>query len=214
MDGLSGDLKARFGDCRVLAECSAADGLATLVELRARGDDVAVVIADHHMPAMTGVEFLARAHELHPDAKRVLLIDRDYSSTNPIVRAIALGRIDHHLTKPWLLRRGLYPAVTDMLAGWAKSSQEPLIKVFRIVGRQWDPRSHEIRERRRGASSRLDDIDRNGARSRTDPGAGAGGHRASAARPGRLTSGDPWVVDCLITIRPSSVTVPSYLGHA
>jgi hypothetical protein len=31
-------------------------------------------------------DFLARAHELHPGAKRVLLVDRDYSSTSPAVQ--------------------------------------------------------------------------------------------------------------------------------
>jgi thioredoxin reductase (NADPH) len=46
-------------------------------------------------------DFLARAHELHPRAKRVLLVDRDYSSTSPVVQAMTLGRVDYHIVRPW-----------------------------------------------------------------------------------------------------------------
>jgi hypothetical protein len=31
----------------------------------------------------------------------VLLIDREYTSANPVVEAMTLGLIDHHLSKPW-----------------------------------------------------------------------------------------------------------------
>jgi hypothetical protein len=46
-------------------------------------------------------ELLARAHELHPRVKRVLLVDRDYSSTSPAVQAMSLGRADCHVVRAW-----------------------------------------------------------------------------------------------------------------
>jgi thioredoxin reductase (NADPH) len=59
---LRDDLSRRFGkDFRVIAESSAAAGLATLRELAAGQHSVALLIADHHMHEMPGAEFLACA---------------------------------------------------------------------------------------------------------------------------------------------------------
>ena len=84
----------------------------------------------HEMP---GVDFLARAHELHPLAKRVLLVDRDYSARSPVVQAMTLGQADYHLTKPWLLEQDLYREVSEFLAEWAKD-QEAGFELFYLVG--------------------------------------------------------------------------------
>ena len=46
--------------------------------------NVALLIAEQEMAEMGGVEFLLAAHELHRDAKRVLLVDRDLAPSNPI----------------------------------------------------------------------------------------------------------------------------------
>src|SRR5215472_10071101 len=101
---LRDDLGRRFGqDFRVIGESSAAAGLARLREMSGRREPVALLIADHRMSEMTGVDFLARAHHLHPLAKRVLLVERDYSACSPVVQAMTLGQADYHLTKPWIL---------------------------------------------------------------------------------------------------------------
>ncbi len=101
---LRDDLSRRFReDFRVIGETSAASGLATLRELADAGLPVALLIVDHNMSEMPGVDFLARAHEMHPKAKRVLLVERDYSVRSPAVRAMTLGQADYHLSKPWML---------------------------------------------------------------------------------------------------------------
>src|SRR3712207_7432274 len=51
----------------------------SLERLAARSEPVALVIAGQWMSDMSGVELLTRAHGLHPAAKRVLLVDRDYT---------------------------------------------------------------------------------------------------------------------------------------
>ena len=90
---LRDDLTRRFGeDFRVAAESSAADGLAALRGLADLHESVALVIADHHLSAMPGTDFLAHAHDLHPLAKRVPLVERDYSARSPVVRAMTLAR--------------------------------------------------------------------------------------------------------------------------
>jgi thioredoxin reductase (NADPH) len=146
LEALETDLARRFGnDCRILSEHEPAEGLASLERLAASSAPVALLIADQQMSDMSGVDFLVQAHALHPSAKRILLVERDYTAANPIVPAMTLGQIDYHLVKPWFPVQGLYPAVSEFLTAWA-SSQEPDFKMFRIVGRKQSARAHEIRD--------------------------------------------------------------------
>lgn len=146
LKALEGDLSRRFGnDCRILCERSPDEGIAALEALAARTEPVALLVADQRLPAMTGVDFLVRAHAVVPSAKRILLVERDYTQANPIVPAMVRGQIDYHLVKPWIPEQGLYPAVSDFLAAWA-ASREPTFKLFRIVGPQRSPRAHQIRD--------------------------------------------------------------------
>jgi thioredoxin reductase (NADPH) len=140
------DLGRRFGhDFRIVAETSAAAGLAALRDLAAAHEPVALLIADKDMPEMPGVAFLARAHKTHPLAKRVLLIERDYSARSPLVDAMTLGQADYHITKPWMLEQDLYRQVSEFLADWAKD-QEAGFELFHIVGSPTDRSSHDLRE--------------------------------------------------------------------
>jgi DNA-binding NarL/FixJ family response regulator len=106
---LRDDLERRYGrDYRILADTSAAAGLRQLEELRAQHARIALVIADQWMPEMTGVDFLAHAQDLHPTAKRALLIDAmDQSAFPAILQATALGRIDPLKRTPHLLETSL-----------------------------------------------------------------------------------------------------------
>ena len=146
VNALRDDLSRRFGqDFRILAGTSPAAGLASLRQLAADGVSVALLIVDDDMPGMPGAEFLARARELHPLAKRVLLVERDYSRCSPVVAAMTLGEADYHLTKPWLLEQDLYREVSEFLAEWAKG-QEAGFDLFHVIGEPQDARSHELRE--------------------------------------------------------------------
>src|SRR5215211_3234405 len=61
------ELRQRYGSYyRVACEGSPEAGMRTLRELRAAGEDVAVVLADQWMPGMTGVEFLTHTRPLYP----------------------------------------------------------------------------------------------------------------------------------------------------
>ena len=143
---LEDDLARRFGnDTRIIAVDGPAAGLERLAALADRDEAVAIVIADHEMTSVTGVEFLARAHALHPMAKRVLLVERDYTAANPIVPAMTLGRIDYHLVKPWFPERGLYPAVSEFLASWADQGADDFT-LFRIVAGPNSARAYELRD--------------------------------------------------------------------
>jgi thioredoxin reductase (NADPH) len=145
MDALRDDLSQRFGgDFRVIGESSPAAGLAALRALADEHEPVALLIVDHDMCGMTGVDFLARAHEMHPRAKRVLLVERDYSASSPIVQAMTLGQADYHLTKPWVLEQDLYREISEFLAEWAQD-QRAGFDLFQVIGGLQDRGTHELR---------------------------------------------------------------------
>ena len=58
-----------------------------------------IIITDQRMPGMTGVEFLERIIEKHPDPMRILLTG--YSDLNAVIDAVNKGKIFHYLSKPW-----------------------------------------------------------------------------------------------------------------
>lgn len=146
LGALEADLRRRFGnDTYIIAADGPAAGLARLHALAEAADPVALVIADQSMPEMTGIEFLGSAHALHPLAKRILLVERDYTAANPIVPAMMRGQIDYHLVKPWIPDLGLYPAVSEFLASWARTGPEGFT-MFRIAAEENSARGHEIRD--------------------------------------------------------------------
>jgi thioredoxin reductase (NADPH) len=145
---LAGDLERRFGrDHRVLTETSPGAALEALEGLAARDEEVALVVAGQKMAELPGVLTLVRAHELHPSAKRVLLVGRrEWTPTNPAVQAMTLGQIDTYLFEPWLpVERFLYLPISQVLADWLPSHGSSF-EGIRIVGPRWGTRSHELRD--------------------------------------------------------------------
>ena len=64
---LQDDLGRRFSeDFRIIGDSSVSAGLATLRELADAGEPVALLIVDHDLNGLPGVDFLARAHAMHP----------------------------------------------------------------------------------------------------------------------------------------------------
>jgi thioredoxin reductase (NADPH) len=141
LEVLLSDLSRRFGnDFNVKGETSPQAALAALEDMAAANDPVALLLVDDAAP-----ELLARAHELHPGAKRVLLVDRDYSSTSPAVQAMALGRADYHIVRPWADNEMMYRAMSEYLSSWT-GEQEPNFEEFRIVAAEGDSRVAQLRD--------------------------------------------------------------------
>jgi thioredoxin reductase (NADPH) len=147
-------LARRFGaDYRVLTAGAPQAALDTLGRLADRGDQVALLAADLHLPGMDGVELLERAHLLHRGASRVLLVAMDryytripFSELAALQRATALGRIDFSVVKGWVTpEEWLYPQVQEALSAWTMANR-PRHVVYRIIGEQWSPRSHDLRD--------------------------------------------------------------------
>src|SRR5918996_682044 len=142
------ELRQRYGSYyRVACEDSPEVGMRTLRELRAAGEEVAVVLADQWMPGMTGVEFLTHTRQLYPGAKRALLFERGNRTTRePILQAMALGQIDSYVPKPERPPdEEFHRSIAQFLEEWTKDYRPASVAV-RIVGEPWSARCHELRD--------------------------------------------------------------------
>lgn len=138
------DLRAHCGESyRIVRTVSGADALATLEEFHRRDQPVALIVSDHRMPEMSGIEFLERSIELAPGAKRVLLTA--YADTDVAIKAINDVGLDHYLLKPWAPpHERLFPIVDDLLSDWERSN-DTRFDGIRVVGNRWSGQSYDTR---------------------------------------------------------------------
>ncbi|HEY2469653.1 MAG TPA: FAD-dependent oxidoreductase [Terracidiphilus sp.] len=138
------DLRRQYGaEYRVLRAASGQAALDTLELLKPRGEPVALLLSDQRMPGMTGVDFLERARDVYPEAKRVLLTA--YADTEAAIQAINTARIHYYLTKPWdPPEEKLYPVLTDLLDDW-KAGYVPPFEGLRVIGNRWSLHDHMLR---------------------------------------------------------------------
>ena len=138
------DLRRQYGATyRVMRAASGQAALDTLAQVKTRQEPVALLLSDQRMPGMAGVEFLERARELYPDARRVLLTA--YADTEVAIRAINTARIHYYLTKPWdPPEEKLYPVLSDLLEDW-QAGYRPPFEGLRVIGYRWSLRDHRVR---------------------------------------------------------------------
>jgi thioredoxin reductase (NADPH) len=139
------DLRRRYGERhRIVRAESGPSALDALRQMKLRGDLVAVILADYRMPEMNGIEFLERAMDIYPGARRVLLTA--YADTGAAIDAINVVDLDHYLLKPWdPPEEKLYPVVDALLDAWLESDHRPVPET-KVVGHRWSARCSEVRE--------------------------------------------------------------------
>jgi thioredoxin reductase (NADPH) len=144
LSAISRDLRRQYGEFyRIVRADSGRVALDALRELKQRNDPVALFLVDQRMPQLTGVEFLAEAMELYPDAKRVLLTA--YADTDAAIQAINRVAIHHYLLKPWdPPEEALYPVIDDLLDDWQAAFRPPY-EGIRLVAHRWSPEAHELK---------------------------------------------------------------------
>ena len=145
------ELRERYArDYAVMCEESCAAALRTLERLRAEGQPVALVLSGQWLSGMTGADLLGRVHQLHPHAKRGLLIEwggwGDQPTGEAIHEAMAHGRIDYYVLRPsGRPDEVFHQAVSGFLLEWSHS-QKIAPHTIHVVGQSWSGRAYEIRD--------------------------------------------------------------------
>src|ERR1051325_8228054 len=139
------DVRTEYRDeYKAAATESATEALELIKELKLKNEAVALFISDQRMPEMEGIAFLEKAKEIFPEAKQVLLTA--YSDIEAAIRAINNVKLDYYLLKPWNPpEEKLYPVVDDLLEDW-QALYKPDHEGIRIIGFQWSPKSHRLKE--------------------------------------------------------------------
>jgi thioredoxin reductase (NADPH) len=139
------DLRRKYGDRHRIVRAESGDqALDALREMKLRGDEVAVLLADYRMPRMSGLEFLEAAMDIYPAARRVLLTA--YADTSAAIEAINVVDLDYYLLKPWdPPEEKLYPVIDAQLEAWAATERRPVVET-KVIGHRWSARSTEVRE--------------------------------------------------------------------
>jgi thioredoxin reductase (NADPH) len=160
---VSRDLRRGFGErYRVMRAGSGAEGLELLRQVRARGEQVALLVADQRMPGLSGTDYLVKARELAPEAKRVLLTA--YADTEAAIQAINEVSLDYYLLKPWdPPEEQLFPVLEDLLTTWEAGAALEAGGV-RVIGHRFSKDSHDVRDflARNRVPARWLDVERDG----------------------------------------------------
>jgi len=139
------DLRRKYGEHhRIVRADSAADALDALRQMKLRGEQVAVLLADYRMPNMNGIEFLEQAMDIFRYAKRVLLTA--YADTEAAIKAINVVDLDYYLLKPWdPPEEKLYPVIDELIAAW-KATEHKAVPETKVIGHRWSAPSVQARE--------------------------------------------------------------------
>ncbi len=157
------DLRRHFGErFRIVRAGSGAEALELLRQIRTRGEQVALLLADQRMPAMAGTDYLTEARLIAPEAKRVLLTA--YADTEAAIAAINKVHLDYYLLKPWDPPEDqLFPVVEDLLTTWESGAALESGGV-RVIGHRFSKETHDLRDflARNRVPARWLDVERDG----------------------------------------------------
>jgi thioredoxin reductase (NADPH) len=149
LENVTRELQRRYGaDYRVVCESSPDEALRKLKDMQVDSDEVAIVLADHTMGDQGGADLLARVKELHPRAKRGLLVEwrgwADRETAKKILSAMALGDIDYYVLKPWRSPDELFHrTITEFLQEWRRLDPSGPSEI-ELVAESDSKRAHEL----------------------------------------------------------------------
>ena len=137
------DLGVRFGGhYEIEGHVDASAASTALGQHAEQGRSVAAVLVGD-TAACGGGGFRAGIREIHPHARRVLIVRRgEWKNEHPAVEAMRTGQADAYVFVPWgLPERWLYLPMTELLADW-EASQRPPTEVVQIVGEERERPEH------------------------------------------------------------------------
>ncbi len=102
--------------------------------------DVAVVLADLHMPGLPGVEVLARVAQIRPHCRRAVVTG--FPESEDLIASINAGHLHYVITKPWKLTDLLQ--TVDQLVQTYRLERDNTRLVDELRGVNSQLREHEI----------------------------------------------------------------------
>jgi thioredoxin reductase (NADPH) len=144
------ELRDRYaGHYRLVCTRSPHEALASLEDLAASGEEVALVLAGQSLSERTTGELLDGARRLHPHAKRGLLIEwsslGEPATGEAIFDSMAHGRVDHYVLRPSASPDELFHlAISSLLLEWAEARRTSPHTTY-VVGESWSGRAYELR---------------------------------------------------------------------
>ncbi len=148
LERITAELERYARDYRVVCNGSADAALAQLESMREAGTSVAIVLAAKS-PTLEGEDLLAQVHDLHPHAKRALLIPwggwGDEETAEAIRSAMACGHIDYYVLRPGSPPDELFHrTISEFLHEWRRIQVSGRREIT-LVADPWSPRGHELR---------------------------------------------------------------------
>ncbi len=151
LSSIESELTGRYAThYRVLCQRSPRAALDALHAMRGDGTEVVVVLAAVWMAEMHGAMLLAEAGELHPHAKRALMIEwgawGDPPTAAAIFEAMAQRHMDYYLMKPLQAPdEQFHRTVAEFLQEWSRA-RAPSASEVTLVARHWSQRGYELRD--------------------------------------------------------------------
>jgi len=150
LERIAAELQRYTRDYRVVCLPSTEAALAQLDATNEPETAVAIVLAARcTMQELKGEVLLAHVHDLHPHAKRALLISwggwADADTADAIRTAMALGHIDYYALKPFSTPDELFHRlVSELLHEWRRANA-PGRREITVIANPWSPRGYELR---------------------------------------------------------------------
>ena len=146
---ITSELQRYANDYEVICGPSTEAALSQFEKLHEAGKPVAIVLAARGTRDLKGEELLERVHDLHPHAKRALLIPwggwADEETADVIRTAMARGVIDYYAIKPFSSPDEIFHRlVSELLQEWRRQNA-PGRRELTVVADPWSPRGNAIR---------------------------------------------------------------------
>jgi thioredoxin reductase (NADPH) len=146
---ITNELQRYARDYKVICGPSTEAARSQLERLRDQGDAVAIVLAARGSGTLMGEELLERVHDLHPHAKRALLIPwggwADEQTAEVIRNAMALGHIDYYAIKPFSSPDEIFHRlISELLQEWRRQNA-PGRRELTVVANPLSPQGDALR---------------------------------------------------------------------
>lgn len=131
-DAIVRDLEGFEPAFRIEVAEDADDARTVMRDYRNRGSAVALILCDHLLPGMRGVDFLVELARAHPEDKTRKVLLTGQAGHADTIKAINEAGIDHYIAKPWSAPE-LKSVVLDQLTAFVLAASDDLLPYVALL---------------------------------------------------------------------------------